>query len=63
MPVVAANCCPREPPPQVIVDLSPTNWRGYGAFPISEQLFLANYVHDHYELRKTIHNANIYFRK
>ena len=50
-------------PPQVIVDLSPTDWRGYGAFPISEQLFLANYVDDHYELRKTIHNANIYFRK
>ncbi len=50
-------------PPLVIVDLSPTNWRGYGRFPISEQLFLANYVHDHFERRATIHGADIYVRK
>lgn len=50
-------------PPEVIVDLSPTNIRGYGAFPIHEQLFLANYVHDNYTLSKVVEGAHIYVRK
>ncbi len=49
--------------PAVIVDLAPTNWRGYGAFPISSQLFLANYVAEHYTLELMVSGAAIYVRR
>jgi hypothetical protein len=50
-------------PPAFIVDLSPTRRKGFGDFPAGEQLFLANYVHDHYRLAETLYGARIYVRR
>ena len=49
--------------PAVIVDLAPTNWHGYGAFPLSSQLFLANYVAEHYTFDRMVGGAAIYVRR
>jgi len=49
--------------PALIVDLAEENLDGYGKFPISKQLFLANYVRANYKRDEAVEGAEIYLRR
>lgn len=50
-------------PPAVIVDLAPTNRRGYGAYPPMEQPFLGDYLRQQYTLAASLDGALMYMRR
>ena len=50
-------------PPRVIVDMAPTGRGGYNKVPITEQLFLANYLRDGFRKAETVAGADIYVRR
>lgn len=53
----------KDKKPKYIVDISPSNFNGYGRYPLSKYKMIYDYVKNNYRLRVTISKMNIWQRQ